>query len=182
VIGAANGDAQIEAFLRGVSRGQRTWDGLTLPWNADLRGAMLGDCDLGGATLRGARLEGATLAGARLVQADLRKADLRGADLRGADLTKADLCEADLVACDLRGALLEGMAVSFGCRGFAGVALSGGAIRQLYSLILMTRPDDPDVVRALESLRSVLGTQADEWIGLDGAPDASSADAELPGG
>lgn len=197
MIGAASGDAQLEAFLRGVARGQRTWAGLALPWNADLRGAMLGDCDLGGASLRGARLEGAMLAGARLVQADLRKADLRkavlvradlrgadlrGADLRGADLTKADLCEADLVACDLRGALLEGMAVSFGCRGFAGVALSGSAIRQLYSLILMTRPDDPEVVRALESLRSVLGTEVDGWVGLPDAQDEGRADAELPGG
>ncbi len=167
---AARAD-EVADFQRAIAGGQRAWPGLTLPWNADLRGMSLSGCDLSRASLRGARLDGAVLDGARLVEADLRKAslrgavlvraDLRGANLRGADLrdanlTKADLCEADLLACDMRGARLEGMAVSFGCRAFAGVALSGDTVRQLYSLLLLTRPDDPDVVRALESLRPAL--------------------------
>jgi uncharacterized protein YjbI with pentapeptide repeats len=169
--GAATGEADGAAFRRGLARGERGWAGLTLPWNSDLRGLALGDCDLSGAILRGARLEDVALAGARLVQADLRGAnlrganlvradlrgaDLRGADLRNADLTKADLCEADLVAADLRGAVLDGMAVSFNCRAFAGVQLSGDALRQLFSLLLMTRSDDTEVTHALTALRHML--------------------------
>lgn len=178
-MGRAATDAELEAFRLGILQGRRSWAGLTLPWDADLRGMQLGGCDLSRASLRGARLDGAVLSGATLLEADLRKAslrgaivvradlrgaDLRGADLRDADLTKADLCEADLVACDLRGATLEGMAVSFGCKGFAGVKLSGQTVRQLYSLILLTRPDDPDVVRALETLRATLAVPLDELI------------------
>lgn len=182
-MGLTTSEAELEAFRHGITQGQRSWVGLTLPWNADLRGMQLGGCDLSRASLRGARLDGAVLAGCKLVEADLRKAslhgailvradlrgtDLRGADLRDADLTKADLCEADLVASDLRGAVLEGMAVSFGCKGFAGVKLSGGAVRQLYSLILLTRPDDPEVVRALETLRASLEIPLDQRVVLDG--------------
>lgn len=200
MIGQATDQADLEAFRRGLAQGQRSWVGLTLPWNADLRGLPLGGCDLRGASLRGARLDGAVLAGctlteanlsraslrgAILVRADLRGADLRAADLRGADLTKADLCEADLAACDLRGAVLEGMAVSFGCRGFAGVRLDGAAVRQLYSLILLTRPDDPEVVRALEALRAVLEVPLDQRVALEersavmagGAPAGSAGGA-----
>jgi pentapeptide repeat protein len=196
MIGAAAGESDVAAFRRGLARGERGWAGLTLPWDADLRGLRMVDCDLSGAILRGARLEGVALAGARLVQADLRKADLRGAslvradlrgadlrsaDLRDADLTKADLCEADLIAADLRGAVLDGMAVSFGCRAFAGVRLSGDAVRQLYSLILMTRPDDPEVVRALAALRPVLEMPIDPALALDPA-ELTAAGAEVPRG
>jgi uncharacterized protein YjbI with pentapeptide repeats len=193
VIGQVSSDAELEAFRLGLVQGRRSWPGLTLPWNADLRGLQLAGCDLSGACLRGAQLDGAVLSECKLVEADLRKAslrgailvradlrgsDLRGADLRDADLTKADLCEADLVACDLRGALLEGMAVSFDCKGFAGVKLSGAALRQLYSLILLTRCDDPEVARALETLREVLAVPFDEravMIDVDAA-------AEVPRG
>jgi uncharacterized protein YjbI with pentapeptide repeats len=188
-MGSATGEAELEAFRKGVAQGQRSWVGLTLPWDADLRGLPLGGCDLRRASLRGARLDGAVLDGCKLVEADLRRAslrgailvradlrgaDLRGADLRGADLTKADLCEADLVACDLRGAVLEGMAVSFGCRGFVGVKLDGAAVRQLYSLILLTRPDDPEVVHALKTLRAALAVPLDQRAMLD--------DTEVPHG
>lgn len=159
------------AFERELARGQRGFSGLTLPWSCDLRGLSLAGCELSGASLRGANLDGVDLSGCDLVEADLRKAslrgallvradlrgvDLRGADLRDADLAKADLCEAELISCDLRGANLDGAAISFGCRGYAGVKISGVMARHLYSLLLMTRPDDPDVVRALESLRAVL--------------------------
>ena len=181
-MGLGSGEAELEAFRRGLAQGQRSWPGLTLPWDADLRGWQLGGCDLSRASLRGAKLDGAVLAGGKLTEADLRKAslrgavlvradlrgaDLRGADLRGADLTKADLCEADLVACDLRGALLEGMAVSFSCKAFAGVRLDGTAIRHLYSLILLTRPDDLEVSCALDSLRTVLEVPFDQRVLLD---------------
>ena len=185
MIGLGSSEAELEAFRRGLAHGQRSWVGLTLPWNTDLRGWQLGGCDLSRASLRGAKLDGATLAGctlteadlckaslrgAILVRADLRGADLRGADLRAADLTKADLCEADLVACDLRGAVLEGMAVSFACKAFAGVRLDGAAVRQLYSLILLTRPDDPEVACALETLRTVLEVPFDQRVLLDDRP------------
>jgi uncharacterized protein YjbI with pentapeptide repeats len=175
-MGLATSEAELEAFRLGLLQGRRSWTGLTLPWNADLRGLQLAGCDLSGASLRGACLDGAVLSECKLVEADLRKAslrgailvradlrgaDLRGADLRGADLTKADLCEADLVACDLRDAVLDDMAISFGCKGFAGVKLSGATVRQLYSLILLTRPDDPEVVRALETLRAALAVPFD---------------------
>lgn len=188
-MGLASSQAELDAFRLGIVRGERSWAGLTLPWDADLRGLQLGGCDLSRASLRGARLDGAALSGCKLVEADLRKAslrgailvradlrgaDLRGADLRDADLTKADLCEADLVASDLRGAVLEGMAVSFDCKGFAGVTLSGATVRQLYSLILLTRPDDPEVVRALETLRATLAVAFDERVMLD--------DIEVPRG
>jgi hypothetical protein len=181
-VGQGGSREEVDAFRRGIAQGQRSWAGLTLPWDADLRGLSLIGCDLSRASLRGARLDGAVLSEARLVEANLRKAslrgailvradlrgaDLRGADLRGADLTKADLCEADLVACDLRGAVLDGMAVSFDCKGFAGVKLSGAAVRQLYSLILLTRPDDPEVVQALETLRAKLGVAFDERVMLE---------------
>lgn len=176
MIGRAASEAELAAFRQGIVDGQRSWTGLALGWDADLRGMQLGGCDLSGASLRGARLDGAVLAGTRLVQADLRKvslrgailvradlrgADLRGADLRDADLTKADLCEADLVASDMRGATLDDVAVSFGCRGFAGVKLSGASMRQLCALLLMTRPDDPEVVRALDQLRATLALVPD---------------------
>jgi hypothetical protein len=182
VIGQAVSQGELDAFRRGIAQGQRSWEGLTLPWDADLRGAQLAAFDLSRASMRGAQLDGAVLSEAKLVEANLRKAslrgavlvraDLRGADLRGADLrdanlTKADLCEADLVACDLRGATLDGMAVSFDCKGFAGVRLSGATIRQLYSLLLLTRPDDPEVVRALEALRATLGVNFDERVMLE---------------
>ncbi|HRC54751.1 MAG TPA: pentapeptide repeat-containing protein [Kofleriaceae bacterium] len=169
--------SELLSFHRALARGQRSFVGLTLPWNADLHGISLAGCDLTGACLRGARLDAAQLDGCKLteadlrsaslrravlVRADLRGADLRGADLRDADLTKADLCEADLVAADLRGATLEGAAISFGCRGYAGVKLSGLTVRHLYSLLLMTRPDDPKVVLALESLRAALALPESE--------------------
>ncbi len=170
-------DPELLAFHRTLARGERSFVGLALPWSADLHGLHLAGCDLSRASLRGARLDGADLDGAKLVECDLRRAslrgarpvradlrgaDLRGADLRGADLTKADLCEADLVAADLRGATLEGAAVSFGCSGYAGVRLSGVTVRHLFALISMTRPDDPEVVRALESLRVALALAPDE--------------------
>jgi hypothetical protein len=189
MIGSATENETLAAFRRDLAHGKRSWPGLALPWDADLRGLPLDGCDLSGASLRGALLDGAALAGARLVEADLRKAslrgavlvradlrgaDLRGADLRGADLTKADLCEADLVACDLRGAVLDGMAVSFDCKSFAGIKLSGAAVRQLYSLILLTRPDDPEVARALDTLRPALEVVIDQRSvlapGDDGEP------------
>ena len=189
MIGQAVSQGELDAFRRGIASGQRSWEGLTLPWDADLRGAQLAAFDLSRASMRGAKLDGAVLSeaklveanlrnaslrGAILVRADLRGADLRGADLRDADLTKADLCEADLVACDLRGAVLDGMAVSFGCKGFAGVKLSGAAVRQLYSLILLTRPDDPEVVQALETLRATLGVAFDERVMIE-VPEAPEA-------
>jgi uncharacterized protein YjbI with pentapeptide repeats len=175
-------DAELQAFRRGVASGERRFVGLTLPWNTDLRGLHLAGCDLSRASLRGAVLDGAVLDGCKLTQADVRKAslrgailvradlrgaDLRGADLRDADLTKADLCEADMLACDLRGAVLDGMAVSFNCHGFTGVRLSGAAVRQLYSLLLLTRPDDPEVVRALEAVRASLEVPLDERVVID---------------
>jgi uncharacterized protein YjbI with pentapeptide repeats len=173
---------ELATFQRELAAGRRNWTGLALPWNTDLRGMHLSDCDLSGAALRGAVLDGVLLDGCKLVEADLRKAslrgavlvraDLRGANLRGADLrnanlTKADLCEADLVACDMRGARMDAMAVSFACKTFAGVKLSGAMVRHVYSLLLTTRPDDPEVVRALESMRSVLEVPLDERIPLD---------------
>jgi hypothetical protein len=99
-MGSATGEAELEAFRKGVAQGQRSWVGLTLPWDADLRGLPLG-----------------------------------------------------------------------GCKGFAGVKLDGAAVRQLYSLILLTRPDDPEVVRALEILRAALAVPLDQRIML--------ADAEV---
>jgi Pentapeptide repeats (8 copies) len=163
--------SELHLFQRGLENGQRNWTGLTLPWNSDLRGLSLAGVDLSSASLRGACLDGVRLDGAKLVEADLRRASLRGAslvrtdlrgadllgaDLRTADLSKADLCEADLMTGDLRGAILEGAAISLGCSGFAGVRVTGVMVRQLYSLLMMTRPDDPEVVRALESLRAAL--------------------------
>jgi uncharacterized protein YjbI with pentapeptide repeats len=183
-MGLATSEAELETFRLGLLQGKRSWPGLTLPWDADLRGLHLIGCDLGGASLRGARLDGAVLSGCKLVEADLRKAslrgailvradlrgaNLRGADLRDADLTRADLCEADLVAADLRGAVCDGMAVSFECKGFAGVKLSGATVRQLYSLLLLTRPDDPDVARALETLRAALAVTFDPRVMIDDA-------------
>lgn len=186
--------SELVAFHRNLARGERAFAGLTLPWNTDLHGLTLTGCDLSGASLRGARLDGAQLGGAKLTEADLRRAslrgavlvradlrgaDLRGADLRGADLTKADLCEADLVAADLRGATLEGAAISFGCRGYAGVKISGLTARHLYSLMLMTRPDDPEVVRALESLRLALALPPEEQRVLEAEALAVAAERQV---
>lgn len=180
----------VAAFRRDVIAGKLAWPGLALPWDADLRGLHLAGADLSGATLRGARLDGVALSGCKLVEADLRnaqlpgallvRADLRGANLRaanlrGADLTKADLCEADLVAADLRGALCEGMAVSFACNAWAGVALSGQTVRLLYSLLLSTRCDDPAVASALASLRPLLEVPASERVTLDEGTVAAAA-------
>ncbi|MEZ4362416.1 MAG: pentapeptide repeat-containing protein [Kofleriaceae bacterium] len=167
----------LQEFKRELASGRRRWPSLVLPWDAELGGLALSGCELPGASLRGAILDGAqldgcklteadlrraSLRGAILVRADLRGADLRGADLRGADLTKADLCEAELVGADLRGAILDGAAISFGCGGFAGVRVSGLMLRQLYGLMLMTRPDDPEVLRALETLRDTLALSEEE--------------------
>src|SRR5262249_41630227 len=149
-------------FRRQLAEGRRGFAGLHLPPGADLRNLVLSHCDFEGASLRGALLDDAHLEGARLVEArlrgaslrrascvraDLRGADLRGADLREANLTRALLCDADLVACDARGAVLEGTAISLDCRTFGGVALSGLAVKQVYSLLMLARVDDPEVVR-----------------------------------
>src|SRR5439155_20571565 len=100
VIGQAVSQSELDAFRRGIAQGQRSWEGLTLPWDADLRGAQLAAFDLSRATMRGAKLDRAVLSEAKLVEANLRKASLRGAvlvraDLRGADLRGADLRDAD---------------------------------------------------------------------------------------
>lgn len=47
------------------------------------------------------------------------------------------------------------------------MALSGSTVRQLYSLLMLARPDDPEVVRALEALRPVLEVPIDARITLD---------------
>lgn len=80
---------------------------IVVRFNADLRGADLGDrclvgVDLGEADLRAVRLARADLRRARLTRANLTQADLQGANLLGADLRQARLAEADL-----RGALYD---------------------------------------------------------------------------
>src|SRR5256885_1327673 len=81
VIGQAVSQGELDAFRRGIAQGQRSWEGLTLPWDADLRGAQLAAFDLSRATMRGAKLDRAVLSEAKLVEANLRKASLRGAVL-----------------------------------------------------------------------------------------------------
>lgn len=105
--------------------------------DADLRGAVLDECNLSGGTLRGAMLQhasmtflegarlvapgikahGADLHYARLADSNLHSADLSGANLRSTVLTRstltdaslrgADLRDADLTAADLSGADLS---------------------------------------------------------------------------
>jgi uncharacterized protein YjbI with pentapeptide repeats len=136
-------------FVAELATGRKKWDQLVLP-GANLAGAVLSDCDLRGSVLRRVNLAGAQLQGALLVEADLRGADLRGAklvgadlrgadlrlaDLTGADLTGADLHRADLRRCIVRQAQLDRASVTLACETFDGVAIDGGSLRQLLSLL-----------------------------------------------
>ncbi len=92
--------------------GERNFQWVKLPYDADLsdadlRRANLSDADLSDADLRRANLSGADLRRADLSGADLRRADLSGANLRGANLRGANLSGADLRRADLRGANLS---------------------------------------------------------------------------
>jgi uncharacterized protein YjbI with pentapeptide repeats len=90
---------------------------------ADLRGALLGRCDLNGADLSNSNLRHANLARARLIKtkfcethmarailvgANLQQANLNNARLAGARLDDAILRKADLSGADLRLARLVG--------------------------------------------------------------------------
>ena len=102
-----------EELLIEYENGERNFRDVKLPYESNLRGAMLAGADLGDADLRKANLEGAYLSRTGLSRANLAGANLRGADLSGADLFRAyllsaDLSGADLVGADLSGATLAG--------------------------------------------------------------------------
>ena len=93
-----------EELLIEYENGERNFRDVKLPYESNLRGAMLAGADLGDADLRKANLEGAYLSRTGLSRANLAGANLRGADLVGADLFRAYLLSADLSGADLVGA------------------------------------------------------------------------------